>query len=164
MSPSASACKDHSGTLTFNEFARYFEAKAEEAEKYHADLVAHGKTDSAQNYFVNGDLIIGTEAAVPKISEALTKFQQLDVDKSGELDQDEMNELAKWVYLTFSENGQLTPAQVTIESGKLLRKLDKDKSKGVCFAEFVDYYEKKLKQAAKFAKLKAAKAEAPPAQ
>jgi len=89
---------------------------------------------------------------VPDLHDALTMFKKLDTDKDDNLNLDEMTQLAHWVYTSFSKNGAvLDDAQIKIEAGKLIRKLDKDGDSGVSFDEFVGFFEKKVKQAKKFA-------------
>ena len=110
----------------------------------------------AKDHFEQGEVIL-TPAEMPTLSEALTKFKQLDVDKSGELSQVELKDLANWIYTTFSSNGTLSEEQLDTEAGKLLRKLDKDKSEGVSYEEFEKFYTKKLQQAAKLEAARAAK-------
>jgi Ca2+-binding EF-hand superfamily protein len=96
------------------------------------------------------------EQQQPDILDAMSMFKKLDKDKDEMLSLEEMKELAVWVYTSFSNSGaQLDEAQVEIEAGKLIRKLDKDGDAGISFDEFVGYFEKKAVQAKKFANAKA---------
>merc|ERR1712086_342773 len=80
------------------------------------------------------------------------RFNMLDVDKSGYLDHSEMQELARWIYMSLTkDNKVLDEAQVGIEAQKLIRKLDKNGDGKIGIEEFQEFFEKKAKQAAKFA-------------
>jgi Ca2+-binding EF-hand superfamily protein len=80
------------------------------------------------------------------------RFEQLDKDGSGLLDHEEVKELSRWVYATFTkDNKMLDDKQVETEAGKLVRKLDKDGDGQISLNEFKEFFEKKAKQAAKFA-------------
>jgi len=79
------------------------------------------------------------------------RFDSLDIDGSGFLDPQETEELARWIYGTFTKsNKMLDDEQIKIESAKLIRKLDKNKDGQIRLDEFREFFNKKAKQAAKF--------------
>lgn len=82
---------------------------------------------------------------------AQKKFDELDVNHDGELNEAEVKKLVEWVYATFQppgyEPGAVDKKLLGREARKLIRTLDKDESKGVSFEEFFGYYDKKMKQA-----------------
>ena len=74
---------------------------------------------------------------------AATKFQQLDLDDSGKLEGAELEALTGWVFKSFHPGGQaLTPEQVKKQSGKLLKRLDKDHSGSMSFDEFEAWFQR----------------------
>ena len=91
--------------------------------------------------------------ATPKFE---TKFNQLDSDKSGFLNLEELEELAQWVYISFrADNASLDQDKLANEANKLMKKLDKDGDQKICIEEFRAYFEDRAKKSAKFtAKMK----------
>ena len=126
---------DGDKSISFDEFLEFFEEKRKQSEIFHAKLKERGAMAEAKNYFTEGEVVV-VAAEMPPVSEAYRKFKELDIDNSGELSQEELKDLASWIYVTFSDNDQLDAEQLEIEAGKVLRKLDKDGSGGVSFDEF----------------------------
>jgi len=141
--------KDGDKAITFEELMEFFESKRKQSEIFHGKLKEKGVVGEAKNCFAEGEVVV-VASALPTMCEAMSKFKELDDDNSGELDVSELKELAHWIYTTFSDNDDLDAEQLEVEAGKVLKKLDKDGSGGVSYEEFVKYYEKKLKQAARF--------------
>jgi len=101
--------KDGDGNISFKEFVEYFEMKEKEAQSYHDSVLkTSGDHTNAHNYFSEDETFV-----MPPMSAAYTKFLELDDDKSGELSVEELQDLAEWVYNTFSDHDDLTPDQVT---------------------------------------------------
>ena len=74
---------------------------------------------------------------------AATKFQKLDLDDSGKLEGAELEALTHWVFKSFHPGGQaLTAQQVKKQSGKLLKRLDKDHSGSMSFDEFEAWFQR----------------------
>jgi len=75
------------------------------------------------------------------LGRAKTKFDQFDIDKSGNLGSDEILELADWVWNNFEPEGEpLTQSQRLGLANKLLEKYDDDGDGMLSFEEFVDWF------------------------
>ena len=85
------------------------------------------------------------------LHKAEAKFQELDANGDGELNEAEMKHLVEWIYMTFQPPGYAPGAMdkkmLGREARKLIKTLDADGSKGISFEEFIGYYDKKVKQA-----------------
>ena len=74
------------------------------------------------------------------VMRAHKKFDQLDLDGNGTLEEDELLRLANWVWNSFHPNGApLSNAERQVEKDKLLMRLDTNEDQKMDFEEFADW-------------------------
>ena len=73
------------------------------------------------------------------------KWAQLDVDGNGTLDEDEVLQLAEWVWCSFRPGHAITKSQQVAEATKILRRCDKNDDGKVDKDEFQAYYDATVK-------------------
>ena len=74
------------------------------------------------------------------VMRARKKFDQLDLDGNGTLEEDELLRLANWVWNSFHPNGApLGNAERQVEKDKLLMRLDTNEDQKMDFEEFADW-------------------------
>ena len=83
---------------------------------------------------------VGASVEVVK-GDAEAKFTELDTDKSGHLDQDELLSLAEWVWCSFHPDEIITAEIKQAEADKIMKKCDTSGDGQVDKAEFLVYYE-----------------------
>ena len=107
--------------------------------------------------------------ATPKTSLALfraqKRFSELDVDKSGKLEKDELVVLAEWVWTQYHPEGEPISDKQKVEEGeKLLALLDQNGDGAMSFEEFSDWFRKTLQSIIRYnCKFKGHGHQAPPA-
>merc|ERR1740117_2191226 len=103
--------------------ARLKKAKTEEA----AGIMAETVTDNAKIKWKN--------------ARAQKKFNQLDTDGSGNLEEAELKALAEWVWTSFNPKQKIAEAVRATEVTKIKEACDKNKDGVIDKDEFLAYYE-----------------------
>ena len=82
--------------------------------------------------------------------EAQAKWDELDVDSSGELDGNEVMALAEWVWCSFRPGQKINPDAKKKETLKLMRRCDANDDGSLSQEEFAIYYEQTAAAMLKF--------------
>jgi len=130
------------GKVSFEEFEEYFKSHASQLEELRRQS-SLAKMIKEENNCTQDDCV--------SMSQALLKFKELDKDNSNTLNAEETELLAHWVYTSFRPDGKrLDNAQIKIESGKLINKLDTERTGIITFEAFEGYFNTKHAQSLKF--------------
>ena len=92
---------------------------------------------------------------------AMEKFAELDTDGSGKLEENELLELANWVWTSFHPNKVCDEETKKSEAAKILKRCDKNSDGEIDKEEFVAYYNQTATAQFKFARAQAKKNKVP---
>jgi len=145
---------DEDGSISAQEFSVYYEHLAAATIKYHEALQKKQNAAKAQVR----ELSLAEQKQVAKLSEAAqVKWEELDLDRSGQLDGEELMALAEWVWCGFHPDKQISTEDRRKEATKILRRCDANNDGGIDREEFEAYYEQTAAAMLKFQETLAAK-------
>ena len=102
------------------------------------DFSGDGKIDK-EEFLIYYDEIT---AAMNEFEQAMRVFDELDADKSGELEGDEILSLAEWVWKSYRPGQVPTDEEKVMEKKKIMRHVDTSGDGLIDKEEFLEYYKK----------------------
>lgn len=132
------------GKLVFEEFGSWFRGMCTRIAKYRRSRAHKARIQKANSSQASPRQSAPENASIKAaLDRAKRKFRELDTNKDGLLQQEEVMQLAEWVLGNFHLDGQpLSEAQKAVETEKIMQAADQNHDGMLDFAEFSGWFER----------------------